>query len=305
MPESLMRHARGMPGYSDLAEESAAVLAAVRHAAAVLGSGAGADEVAMLAAHVGEMRAQLARLATAELAVEEIYRQGRRDEREAARTARGRHAAGRARPYLRAVKAIIPAAFIGSGALIRHALGAHRLHVAAAAMTTAALTSAVTITAVTVPYTTAPPPAVPPPAAPAPPATVPAPAALVKAAPHRHHVRRHRAAVVIPHPSPVTASPPRQSPSPPPPPASPAAPGTVTAPPVILAGGTGQLVLTAEGGPAAWSLTCTPELALSAQSGHLDAGQSVTITVTSASPMAGGTIWLQPGGIPVQVRAPQ
>jgi hypothetical protein len=88
MDESLTRHARGMAGYGDLADEAARVLAALRYATAVIGtSTAGALELAMLAAHVAEMQAELTRLATTELAVTAIYEAGRRDEREAIKAA--------------------------------------------------------------------------------------------------------------------------------------------------------------------------------------------------------------------------
>lgn len=308
MPDSLMRHAFGMPGYSDLAEEAAAVLAAARHAARAVPPGAaGTTELTMIAAHVADLRAAMVRLATVELAVEAIYNQGRRDEREvidAARGTRSRHASRKPHPHLRAVKALIPAAFIGSWGLIRYASRAARAHAALTALAVSAVGGAGAVYTLSPEVTTT----LPANAAPAPAAAVPSPAALATFAPpaHRRGRHHHRPHIVPPRRvSPSPSSSPRHSPSPSPsPPASSRPSGEVTAPPVILSGGTGQLVLTADGGPVAWSLTCSPGITVSTSSGHLSAGQSLTITVTSASPLSGGTIWLWPGDIPVQVRAP-
>ena len=74
---------------------------------------------------------------------------------------------------------------------------------------------------------------------------------------------------------------------------------------VLGAGSTGQLRLTASGGPVTWSAaTSSADIALSSSGGTIEAGQQVTVTVdiTRAQHTAGqGTITIGPGGVTIAV----
>lgn len=212
-----------------------------------------------------------------------------------------------ARHGLHAVPVIAAIAGIAASAARRTWAG-HKMAATFAAMTTAAMTTAaVTISMTPAPMYTA----IPKTSIVLPAATAPASAALATLPP-RHRRSRRRQAVVLPPPArPVPSGSPAPKPSPSSSSPAPLLPGTLVAsqPSVTLSAGLGgislsaRIVLTAQGGPVDWTLTCSPGLTLDQYSGHLDDGQSVTVTVTAADPLTGGTIWL-PGGTAVQVRAP-
>jgi hypothetical protein len=145
-----------------------------------------------------------------------------------------------------------------------------------------------------------PPPVVPqhdisvPVAAPAAPSAPSVPAASPSPATRQRHARRHTRAAV-----PVGGSPSE-------PPA--AAPPSVLMgkaaafPSVLRLGGTstGRLTITASGGDVSWSVSAS-DVSLSAWSGTLGAGKSVTVIVTAYAPGGNGWIRIEPGGIRVTV----
>lgn len=220
------------------------------------------------------------------------------EQRAAMRVPRARHARQDG-PALRVLGLAVPPVVAGGWAAVRaHAKGAAASAVTAGAM---AAGTVVTLHVATQPYASAPHRTT----TLAPAATGTVSAAVVTLAPLRRR-RHHRAVLPAPSPGRTRA---RPSPSPSPsasPASSPSsiAPGTLTGSAAAAGSGVWTLTLTAQDGPVAWSLTCSPGLTLSEPSGHLVAGQSETVTVTSASPLSGGTIWLWPGDIPVRVRAP-
>ena len=224
------------------------------------------------------------------------------EQRAAAQAGRARHArhARQDGAQLRLLGLAGPAA-AGAWAALKAATRAHAKGAAASAMTAGVLTAGtLTLTIAPQPWST--------PAPPAPqkslmvlPASAPAPAAAVTLAPRPHRSRRRQPRPSPPAPAPAASAAPSPSPSVS---QSPPVQGSVTGSAVPLGGGRWSLTLTAQDGPAGWSLTCTPGLTLSAMSGDLAAGESVTVTVVSTDPGAGGTVWLQPGGTAVQLQPP-
>jgi len=207
-------------------------------------------------------------------------------------TSRRPAAAGR---LLRSVPAV--ALLAAAGAAVRHALRAHARGTVAASLTAAVTAGTMTSLVLTPHAVTAQGPSVPPAAVAAPAAA--APASRHAAAPRRHR-HRHRPAAVFPQP------PRTRAPSPPPSATPAAAPGSLllSSPVMMLAiGATGELNLTASGGDVAWSLSADPGITLSATSGVLRAGLSVTVAVTRTDART-GTVWAEPGGQAVRVTAP-
>jgi hypothetical protein len=74
----------------------------------------------------------------------------------------------------------------------------------------------------------------------------------------------------------------------------------------LLVGSSGSITLTANGGPVDWSISAPSGLlggvSLSQSSGHLAAGQSITITVTATGVISTGQhLTISPGGQTVTV----
>jgi RNA polymerase sigma factor (sigma-70 family) len=119
-----------------------------------------------------------------------------------------------------------------------------------------------------------------PPAGPAPGASSPAPGRSPSRSPSRSPAPGHS-------PSPGSPAPSTSRPAPPPPPPPPGtlsvAPRTIVLSP--LSGG--ALTVTASGGPVDWSITESPgligELAVAPASGHLQAGQSATVSLRASA----------------------
>jgi hypothetical protein len=68
---------------------------------------------------------------------------------------------------------------------------------------------------------------------------------------------------------------------------------------------TGTFMLTASGGPVAFTITAPPGLSVSPPSRSLPAGQSITVTVTASSqPPPSSVLTVNPGSVTVTVLAP-
>jgi RNA polymerase sigma factor (sigma-70 family) len=132
-----------------------------------------------------------------------------------------------------------------------------------------------------------------PPAGPAPGASSPAPGRSPSHSPSRSAAPGHS-------PSPGSPAPSTSRPAPPPPPPP---PGTLSVAPrtiVLSALSGGALTLTASGGPVDWSITESPgligELAVAPSSGHLQAGQSATVSLRVSAGAAAPAARAAPAG---------
>ncbi len=200
-------------------------------------------------------------------------------------------------PVMRAVKVLAPAAVLGTVA--RCLTGTRRI-IATTATAAAAATAAVVITMQPAPYTSA---------APRTAVVTMAPARVIRTAVAvparaRRQPRRHRApATAATRPAPELRLPQAPRPS-----ASPSAglrvaPGSLLVPPsVTLSGGTGVMVLAAQGGPVTWQAVAPASVVLGVYGGTIPAGQDATVVIRlQESQTAAGSAVVFVDGRPVTV----